>query len=84
MLRALAWMLALAALAAVALWVPIAGKPLWERAGGDRALAFFKLTPAARPAKKAAARKQPAARPAEETLTQDDRNALDALVAGAH
>jgi hypothetical protein len=86
-MRALSWMLAVAALAAAVLLVPIEGKPLWERAGGDRLVAWARARlPAVAPKQKAAAAKKPPPpqrRPAREQITDDDRKALDALVSGA-
>ncbi len=91
MLRALFWTLALSAACAAALFVPIAGKSLWERsrAHGLPQLAqrtsaqvttWFKgKKPPARPRPAVAVKKQPVA----EKLTQADRSALDQLVAGS-
>ena len=70
MARALAWIVALAALCAAALFVPIAGKSLWERTR-------------ARPKQTAKARPRIQRKAPEEKITKDDRVALDALVAGA-
>ncbi len=93
MLRALFWMLAAAALAAAVLLVPIDGQPLWGRFGGDKAVAWArallqpkhaakkKVAAAKKPAAPAPARGKPADKP-QETISRDDRAALDALVAG--
>ena len=91
MLRAIVWTLALSVFCTAALFVPIAGKSLWERSRAhglqqlaERASAqvttWFKGTrPPARPRASVAVKKKPVA----EKLTQADRSALDQLVAGS-
>ena len=78
MLRALAWIFALGSICAAALFLPIDGKSLWERSRASGKVAAW-----VKGSTKARQTQRPKRKPAEETLTRDDRVALDALVAGA-
>ena len=90
MLRSLFWTLALSAVTAAALLVPIEGRSIWDRARdrglpqavgkeADRAIAWLKTVGKESPPPKAQARTVKKAKPAER-ITRADRADLDKLV----